>query len=252
MKKTAFWQLLNLIFCKIYDEQRKIICAQKDESYRRKFWVGVKENNSEDGRSAIAMRIKGLFKEVKQATFFKDVFQGNEEIELTDKGLGYIAGELAKYSFLDATIDVKGLAYETIVSNTLKQEAGQFFTPRNIVKLMIEILDPKDNQRVLDPACGSGGFLVLILEHVRRKIAKQLYPNLKGEWLRDKYNALDVNEKVQGYAQQYLFGIDFDPDLKRAARMNMVMAGDGHANIFQFNSLEYPKGANTADILTVT
>ena len=248
MKKTAFWQLLNLIFCKIYDEQRRIICAQKDESYRRKFWVGVKENNSEEGRAAISKRIKSLFKEVKQSPFFKDVFQGNEEIELTDKGLGYIAGELAKYSFLDATVDVKGLAYETIVSNTLKQEAGQFFTPRNIVKLMIEILDPKDNQRVLDPACGSGGFLVLVLEHVRRKIAKQLYPNLKGEWLRDKYNALDVNEKVQQYAQQYLFGVDFDPDLKRAARMNMVMAGDGHANIFQFNSLEYPKGANTIDI----
>lgn len=57
-------------------------------------------------------------------------------------------------SFLDATVDVKGLAYETIVSSTLKQEAGQFFTPRNIVKCMVDIIDPKENQRVLDPTCG--------------------------------------------------------------------------------------------------
>lgn len=250
MKKTAFWQLLNLIFCKIYDEQRRIICAHKNETYRRKFWVGVKENNTEKGRSEIAKRIKDLFKEVKQSPLFKDVFQGNEEIELTDKGLGFIAGILAKYSFLDATVDVKGLAYETIVSNTLKQEAGQFFTPRNVVKLMVEILDPDENHRVLDVACGSGGFLVMVLEQVRKKIAGKLYPKLSGEWLREKYNSPDVNDKVREYAQKYLFGIDFDPDLKRAARMNMVMSGDGHANVFQFNSLEYPRGANIIDMRT--
>ena len=93
---------------------------------------------------------------------------------LSDRGLAFVASELAKYSFLDATVDVKGTAYETIVSNTLKQEAGQFFTPRNIIKCMVEMLDPDQNCRVLDPACGSGGFLVMVLDHVRHKIAKNL------------------------------------------------------------------------------
>ncbi|MFN3489625.1 MAG: methylation-associated defense system DNA methyltransferase MAD2 [Emticicia sp.] len=236
-KKDAFWQLLNLIFCKLYDEKRQF---DPTESYRRKFFVGVTEQNTEEGRKAIATRIKGIFEELKSATIFSEVFDGTEQIGLTDKGLSMIAAELAKYSFLNASIDVKGVAYETIVSNTLKQEAGQFFTPRNIVKAMVEMLNPTENERVLDPACGSGGFLVMVLDHVRKQIAQEIYPTLTGPLLADKLNTPEVNERVKNYAENCIFGFDFDPDLKKAARMNMVMAGDGHANVFHVNSLAYP------------
>tara|TARA_R110002124_G_scaffold251205_5_gene416442 strand:+ start:7886 stop:9901 length:2016 start_codon:yes stop_codon:yes gene_type:complete len=247
-KKDAFWQLLNLIFCKLYDEKRRFMELPNGESYRRKFWVGVKEQNSEEGRKAVAKRIKGLFEELKSADIFSEVFQGNESIDLTDKGLAFIAGELAKYSFLDASVDVKGLAYETIVSNTLKQEAGQFFTPRNIVKCMVEMLDPKEHHRVLDPACGSGGFLVMVLDHVRQQMAREMFPDLEGPFLEEKYNSPEVNELVRTYAERSIFGFDFDPDLKKAARMNMVMGGDGHANIFHVNSLEYPLWEHPSEI----
>jgi type I restriction enzyme M protein len=251
MKKTAFWELLNLIFCKIYDEKRKFICIETGESYRREFWVGVKEQNTDEGRAKVAKRIKNIFNNLKDDELFSEVFDGNERINLTDKGLAYIASELAKYSFLDATIDVKGMAYETIVSNTLKQESGQFFTPRNIVKCMVDMLDPDENQRVLDPACGSGGFLVMVLDHVRKKITKRLHPDLDDPWLQEKMNSPKVNRLVKEYAEQYLFGFDFDPDLRKAARMNMVMAGDGHANIFHINSLAYPNGDNQQELAKV-
>lgn len=248
MKKTAFWELLNLIFCKIYDERRRFMDTDGDKSYRRKFWVGIKEQNTSKGRAAVADRIKSLFEELKGHELFSEVFEGNEQISLTDKGLAFVASELARYSFLDASVDVKGTAYETIVSNTLKQEAGQFFTPRNIVRCMVEMMDPNEDQRVLDPACGSGGFLVMVLDHVRRKITKEMYPDLDGPWLEDKFNHPHVNEKVRQYAERNLFGLDFDPDLKKAARMNMVMAGDGHANIFHANSLAYPLGDNEQEL----
>jgi type I restriction enzyme M protein len=249
-KKDAFWQLLNMIFCKLYDEKRKFIPSE--ESYRRKFWVGVKEQNTDDGRKAVSKRIKGLFEELKSDQIFSEVFEGNESIGLTDKGIAFISGELAKYSFLDASIDVKGLAYETIVSNTLKQEAGQFFTPRNIIKLMVEMLNPNENDRILDPACGSGGFLVMVLDHVRKQIAKQLHPKLDGPLLIEKFNSFEVNDRVRQYAEKNIFGFDFDPDLKKAARMNMVMAGDGHANIFHVNSLAYPNWEHPAEIDKIT
>lgn len=126
MKKTAFWELLNLIFCKLYDEKRRFSDAKEGISYRRRFWVGVKEQNTKEGQAAVAARIKGIFEDLKESHVFKDVFDGSEQITLSDRGLAYVASELAKYSFLDATVDVKGTAYETIVSNTLKQEAGQF------------------------------------------------------------------------------------------------------------------------------
>lgn len=244
-KKDAFWQLLNLIFCKLYDEKRQF---DPTVSYRRKFYVGVTEQNSEEGRRAIANRIKGIFEELKTATIFSEVFDGSEQIGLTDKGVSMIAAELAKYSFLNASIDVKGVAYETIVSNTLKQEAGQFFTPRNIVKAMVEMLNPTENERVLDPACGSGGFLVMVLDHVRKQIAQELYPTLTGPLLADKLNTPEVNERVKNYAENCIFGFDFDPDLKKAARMNMVMAGDGHANVFHVNSLAYPNWEHPTEI----
>ena len=243
MKKTAFWELLNLIFCKLYDEKRRFSDAKQGISYHRRFWVGVKEQNTDEGRAAVAQRIKGIFEDLKESNIFQDVFDGNEQIMLSDRGLAFVAGELAKYSFLDATVDVKGTAYETIVSNTLKQEAGQFFTPRNIIKCMVQMLDPDQNTRVLDPACGSGGFLVMVLDHVRRKIARNLYPDLDDVRLEAKYNSPEVDDVVREYAEKMIFGFDFDPDLKKAARMNMVMAGDGHSNIYNINSLEYPQGS---------
>jgi len=242
MKKTAFWELLNLIFCKIYDEKRRFMPSPNGESYRRKFWVGVKEQNSEEGLKEISKRIKRIFEDLKTDPLFSEVFDGNEQINLSDRGLAFVAGELAKYSFLDATVDVKGTAYETIVSNTLKQEAGQFFTPRNLIRCMVEMMDPTENMRVLDPACGSGGFLTVVLDHVRKKITEEMYPELSGLYLTEKYNSYEVNERVKNYAEKMIFGFDFDPDLKKAARMNMVMAGDGHANISNINSLDYPHG----------
>lgn len=232
-----------MIFCKIYDEKRRYLDAERNISYRRKFWVGVKERNTTEGEHAVAVRIKNLFEELKTDSLFKEVFDGNEQISLSDRGLAYVASELSKYSFLDATVDVKGTAYETIVSNTLKQEAGQFFTPRNIIKCMVEMMNPTVNTRVLDPACGSGGFLVMVLDYVRRQIAKNIYPDASDAVLEVKSNSDVVVDKVRKYAEKMIFGFDFDPDLRKAARMNMVMAGDGHANIFNINSLEYPDGS---------
>lgn len=241
-KKDAFWELLNLIFCKIYDEKRRFICAEKNQTYYRQFWVGVTERNTPEGQAAVAKRIKNLFVQLKTDEILSDVFSEKDQITISDYGIAYIASEIAKYSFLDATVDVKGTAYETIVSNTLKQEAGQFFTPRNVIKCMVEILNPTVNSRVLDPACGSGGFLVMVLDHVRKQITKNMYPELNDALLEAMANTEAVNNRVREYAENMIFGFDFDPDLKKAAKMNMVMAGDGHSNIFNINSLEYPNG----------
>lgn len=242
-KKDAFWELLNLIFCKLYDEKRIQEDARKGESYHRRFWVGVKERNTPEGQHAVAERIKGVFEELKSSQIFKDVFDGNEMINLSDRGIAAVASELAKYSFTDATVDVKGTAYETIVGTTLKREAGQFFTPRNVIRCMVDMLDPGEDDRVADIACGTGGFIVSVLDHVRHKIARRLFPDADELHLKVKLNDISVIDATREYAETKLFGFDFDPDLKKAARMNMVMAGDGHTNIFNINSLEYPKGA---------
>lgn len=240
-KDVAFWQVLNLIFCKIHDERT---------SGSRGFWVKGTERNTPEGQAAIAARIKALFEEVKRDPNYSSVFSDRDAIDLNDRVLAYVVGELSRYNLLEADVDVKGAAYEEITSAMLKAQRGQFFTPTNVIRLMVRMMNPGGESdltdrgnwpRILDPACGSGRFLTYALDHIRRKMADQLFP--------DEHRLLRIRrlEKhpefsrlVREYAQESLYGIDFDPDLKRAARMNMILNNDGHGNILSFNSLEYP------------
>jgi type I restriction enzyme M protein len=231
----AFWQLLYLIFCKILDEQQS----------SRRFFVGATEANTEKGRKQIADRIKQLFDQAKNQDY-RDVFDGTEKLELNDRALAYVAGELSKYSLLSTDTDAKGLAYEAITSTTLKRERGQFFTPRNVIRMMVEMVDPQPDKLVLDPACGSGGFLVMALAHQRRRLLMEIGANpdapVPSELRR-------IDRALRKYAKSCLFGVDVDPDLRKAARMNMVMNNDGHGNILTFNALEYGvRGRETGDM----
>ena len=99
-----------------------------------------------------------LFDDVKKRVR-RLVFNAGDEITLSDRALAFIVGELAPYDLAGTDIDAKGLAYQELVGTNLRGDRGQYFTPRGAVKLMVEILDPKEDETVLDPACGTGGFL---------------------------------------------------------------------------------------------
>ncbi|RKH73128.1 N-6 DNA methylase [Corallococcus interemptor] len=221
----AFWQLLYLIFAKILDER----------SSSREFFVGATERNSDEGCKRVAKRLHKLFERVKEE--YADVFDGNERIELNDRALAYVAGELSRYSLLSTDADAKGMAYEAITSTTLKRERGQFFTPRNVIRMMVEMADPGPDTKVLDPACGSGGFLVVALAHVRRQLLAKMGCPQPEQPLPSELKRVDP--EMRRYAAKFLWGLDVDPELRKAARMNMVMNNDGHGNIYSFNSLEF-------------
>ncbi len=227
----AFWQLLYLIFCKIHDERQS----------RRLFFVGATEANKPDGQKAVAERIAELFEEVKTGkdSPYKDVFEGEERISLSHADVAYLAAELGRYDLLGTDTDAKGTAYEAITSTTLKRERGQFFTPRNVIRMMVEMLDPKKDHKVLDPACGSGGFLVVVMSHLRRQFLIDSGLTPEQARLPTPREQKRVEAKMREYARRCLYGIDVDADLRKAARMNMVMNDDGHGNIFNFNSLEF-------------
>jgi type I restriction enzyme M protein len=239
-KDAAFWQVLNLIFCKIHDERT---------TGQRRFWVKGTERNTPEGQAAIAARIRALFDEVKRDPAYASVFTERDAIELRDRVLAHAVGDLSRYTLLDTDGDVKGAAYEEITSSMLKSQRGQFFTPTNVIRLMVEMLDPGSDAdltdpanwpRILDPACGSGRFLTYALDHVRSKMAAQLFPD-KHALLRARLmEKSDAGRLVHEFASACLYGIDFDPDLKRAAWMNMILNNDGHGNILSFNSLEFP------------
>ncbi len=233
-KDAAFWQFLYLIFSKMHDENLR---AKQRQAWQRRFWAGPKEQFDDEGRKAIRKRIEGLFAEVKQQ--YKNIFRGNEEITLSDRALAFIVSELAKYDFTRTDVDAKGVAYQELVGVNLRGDRGQYFTPRGVVKLVIEMLDPKESETILDPACGTGGFLVATLKLMHDKFRNEKGIEPANENTEEFFS---THERLKEYAAANVFGADFDPFLIRAAQMNMVLAGDGRGHIYNINSLEFPLG----------
>jgi type I restriction enzyme M protein len=159
-KDAAFWQFLYLLFAKMHDER-----MSRDQGTPPRFFAGLHEpfDATGEGQIRIAERVKELFREVKQRY---PLFSTRDEFSLSDRALAFLVSELAPYDLSHTDIDAKGIAYQELVGTNLRGDRGQYFTPRSAVELMVQILDPKDNETVLDPACGTGGFLRETLRHL--------------------------------------------------------------------------------------
>ncbi|HRX71823.1 MAG: N-6 DNA methylase [Candidatus Competibacteraceae bacterium] len=228
-KDAAFWQFLYLIFCKMHDERRL--------GEQRNFWAGPYEPFTPEGQKAIRKRIEPLFDAVKNA--YPALFKGNEAITLSDRALAFIVSELSRYDFARTDVDAKGAAYQEIVGANLRGDRGQYFTPRGAIRLVIQILAPQEHERVLDPACGTGGFLVETLNHLLARFRKE--QGLKaGDENTEEF--LSLRDRLAHFAAHQLFGADFDPFLVRAAQMNVMMAGNALGQLYHMNSLEFPAG----------
>lgn len=213
-------QLINLIFCKIFDERY----TSPHEIVR--FRIGLNEDSSN-----VRNRIEGLFADVKAK--YKEVFTNEDVINLDNNSIAYIVGELQNFCLIDAERDVLADAFETFIDHALKGGQGQFFTPRNVVKMMVEILDPNDDEMIIDPACGSGGFIIESLRYIWDKITK-------------RYKAMGwsdtaiLEEKID-VANKCIRGIDKDYFLSKIAKSYMAIMGDGKGGVFCEDSLERPE-----------
>ena len=86
------------------------------------------------------------------------MFTANDSIELDDESIAYSVGELQPYCITEAKRDAVGDAFEVFMGPALRGEEGQFFTPRNVIQMVVDIIDPEPEEMIIDPACGSGGF----------------------------------------------------------------------------------------------
>jgi type I restriction enzyme M protein len=231
-KQPAFFELLKIIFCKIQDERNVFSDIE--------FFVTPKERNSRDGQLSVGKRLEKLFKQVKEK--YKQIFEENDKINFSDpRTIAYIVGELQDYDLLKTNIDVKGKAYEEIVGSNLRGDRGEFFTPRNVMKMCVEMIAPKPHERVLDSSCGTGGFLVQAMTFVMKQLEEKLEKRLgksKRLWTNEEKNLFDDN--IKEIASKNFFGFDINPDLVKATKMNMVMNNDGSGNILRCNSLLPP------------
>jgi len=192
--------IMRILFCKIFDEKNK----KNDEL------VEI-ANRPEETLRNFAKRIKSVFSNVK--TQYSDIFEHDEEIEINDAELSYIISKLEKFSLLDADRDVIADAFEELIGTSFRGGEGQFFTPRNVVQMMIDILQPKAGDKIIDPACGSGGFLAHILQYLQR-------------------------QSINDY---YITGIDKDLFLSKLAKIYLTLIGEADYHIYCENSLEQPE-----------
>ncbi|WP_207386216.1 HsdM family class I SAM-dependent methyltransferase [Protofrankia symbiont of Coriaria ruscifolia] len=218
----------------MHDEQ-----ASRGHRVPPRFFTYPDEPYTSDGRAKIRRRILGLFDDVKRD--YSSLFTARDEIALSDRALAFLVSELAPYDLSATDIDAKGIAYQELVGTNLRGDRGQYFTPRGAVKLMVEILDPQEHETVLDPACGTGGFLRETLAHLLHRWQED--DGTTG--LPDTDEQLDAHQRrLRAYAEKHLFGADFDPFLVRATSANIMVltAGERDGNIFHMDSLAFPRG----------
>lgn len=229
-KTAAFWELLKLIFTKIEDER----------SPKLNFFATPSERSSSTVALTAKKRIQGLFEQrvvKKYPTIFdvKDAY-----IDLKPEVVAYVVTELQGYSLLRSPVDVKGVAYEEIVGSNLRGDRGEFFTPRNACRMAVFMLDPQPDERILDPSCGTGGFLITGMNHALEYIEKAERDQWEDPAQGTEYEQAELYRRRDEYFRQCVFGIDLNPALVRAAKMNMVMNNDGSGGLFQANTLENP------------
>ena len=224
-KDKAFEELQKLIFVKVYDEQY---------SPTLQFYILPNEDITE-----VKERLRKVFEKVQAR--FKYIFTGKETLDLNGSVLSYVVSELQRFSLVNTETDVKGEAYETVVGPNLRGDRGEFFTARNVCNMTIEMLFALMTEdkltspgalKILDPAAGTGGFLIAGVQQIKQLFLKRGY----------KYDQL--RDAVRDVANTNFFGIDFNPFLVKVSQMNMVMHGDGSSNIVHANSLDKPTNWN--------
>ena len=156
--------------------------------------------------------------------------------------MAYIVSELQRYSLLRTETDVKGQAYEELVGANLRGDRGEFFTPRNVCDMAVRMVLSRfpttrlSSLKILDCCCGTGGFLVSTINLLRETITD--FESSRGG--SPDEIAGRVASRVKELAERNLVGMDINPFLVRTTQMNLVMHGDGSANVFQGDSLAPP------------
>jgi type I restriction enzyme M protein len=210
---NVFEEVFKLIYAKLYDEdQARNFRAKKEVLFRQ----------YKEPKKTYSVINDELFKDAIDE--WKDIFNPLSKIDLTPEQLQICVPFLEEDKFFGSgreELEIIDRAFEHLIAEVSKGQKGQYFTPRNVIKMCVKMLNPKKDEYVIDPACGSGGFLLHAMYWV---------------WDNDLTSASEAAK--QKYANRYLYGIDFDDNMRRISQALMLIAGDGRHNIFKRNSLD--------------
>lgn len=230
----AFDELDKLIFCKIWDERKP---RKKGEPYDFQiFNEPIPKNATKEQIAKIELKIsQDLYQRIialyadgqkKDPEVFKD------NVRLNYQKVKTVVGYLESISLNLTDLDSKGKAFETFMGSYFRGDFGQYFTPRAIVKFIVNSLPINNESRVLDTSCGSGGFLLYALDKVRAQ-ANEYYPNYETDARESREHWTHWHD----FAEKNLFGIEINEQIARTAKMNMIIHDDGHTNVISSDGL---------------
>lgn len=230
-EENAFSDFSKILFLKLLEEKYEQGNFDLPYSYRFHELAEKKDSESDQVQTAIVSMI-GAIRNLGYGAVLGDSLRLKQP-----KTFHFLVKELSSVSFEDSGLDSKGAAFEYFVRATLKgKRLGQYFTPRPLVDLMagmigrqtiIDSLLSGAKVRVVDPACGTGGFLVITMKMVLSQLDERYAKKNKNRALTaDAYES--VRRRIK---QEVFFGADANEGVASAAKMNMIVAGDGHANI---------------------
>jgi len=211
---VAFDELDKLIFCKIWDEKTP---RRNGQPYNFQIFRDETPND-------LLNRIRKLYEEGRKRD--PEVFR--DDISLNAIEAQTIVKYFQRINLSKTDLDSKGKAFETFMGSFFRGDFGQYFTPRPIVKFIVDCLPINNDSRVLDTSCGSGGFLLHALDKVRKQA--------------DDYYNVETDEKDHykywhDFAEKKLFGIEINDQIARTAKMNMIIHDDGHTNVIAADGL---------------
>lgn len=201
-------EFVKILFIKIFDENEKL----KQFSVSSEEWNDIKSGKNV---SSFSERIIALFTQTQKE--YQDIFDIDDRIKLSQNALGFTVNKLQGISLLGSSQDAKGLAFQKFLSHHEKDGRGQFFTPEPVIDFCVAMMQPKPNETIIDPACGSGGFIMSALKY-----------------LQDNNHKLDTSKVVS----QNIFGLDINRSIARIAKMKLLLEANGKTNILCTNSLE--------------
>ena len=219
---NAFEEIFKLIFTKLYDEMQSVRKPQRVLEFR----------NYGDTDEDLKANIQSLFREASKT--WKGVFDDKDSIELTPSHLALCVSTLQDVKLFNSNLEIVDDAFEFLMNKDMKGEKGQFFTPRYVIDMCVRMLNPSENESMIDTASGSCGFPVHTMFYVWGKIYDRL-----GLERKDMFTAEDKPEECKEYVRDKVFAIDFDEKAVRVARTLNLIAGDGHTNVMHLNTLDY-------------
>ena len=226
----VFEELFKLIFTKLFDEME----SGRDKKRHLVF------KNYGDTETELKAKIQDLFDKARKK--WKGIFSEDAKIDLTPSHLAVCVASLEKVKLFNSNLDVVDEAFEYLINKSSKGEKGQYFTPRYVIDMCVKMLNPQEQETLIDTAAGSCGFPVHGIFHVWEQIMKEEGLNKSHLFTTEKKPA-----RCENYVREKVFAIDFDEKAVRVGRTLNLIAGDGETNVLHLNTLDYERWSEKTD-----